>query len=196
MSQRDRLTIVLWGAVLLEIVSPIPAVLSLVAIWVLIAVTGTSRVHDLRGRLREISVPYRGPLDYVIPWIREQYPHPEALVIATNYENHPYMYYLGSHTIVGLSRSNLRRDRLLEPDLVVPRRRWRASLRDAMAFVERRPDAYRSELFEVRDLHYNNVPALSRSISTPDPHRFVTALADREDQRLEVYVRIEPKALP
>ena len=37
MSQRDRLTIVLWGAVLLEIVSPIPAVLSLVAIWVLIA---------------------------------------------------------------------------------------------------------------------------------------------------------------
>jgi len=165
--------------------------ITVATILVLIAVTGTSRIQDLRGRLREISRPYRGPLDYVIPWIREQYPHPEALVIATNYENHPYMYYLGSHTIVGLSRNNIRRDRLLEPDLVVPRRRWRASLRDAMAFVDRRPGEYRSQMFEVRDLHYNNVPALSRSMSTPDPHRFVTALAEHEKQKLEVYVRVE-----
>ncbi len=171
-------------------------VFAVATILALTTVTGTTRIQDVRGRLREISEPYLGPLDYVIPWIREQYPHPEALVIATNYENHPYMYYLGSHTIVGLSRNNIRRDRLLEPDLVVPRRRWRASLRDAMAFVERRRGEYRSEVFEVRDLHYNNVPALSRSMSTPDPHRFVTALADRDEQRLEVYVRVEPEATP
>ncbi|MGE4607443.1 MAG: hypothetical protein AAEJ52_11945 [Myxococcota bacterium] len=165
--------------------------IAVATIVVLTAVTGVSRIQDLRGRLREITEPYRGPLDYVIPWIRAHYPHPEELVIATNYENHPYMYYLGSHTIVGLSRNNIRRDRLLEPDLVVPRRRWRSSLGDAMAFVRDHPGEYRSEVFEVRDLHYNNVPALSRSISTPDPHRFVTALADRDDHRLEVYVRLD-----
>ncbi len=155
------------------------------------AVTGASRIDEIRGRYSEITEPYRGPLDYVIPWIREQYPHPDRLVIATNYENHPYMYYLGSHTIVGLSRNNIRRDRLLEPDLVVPRRRWRSSLPDAMAFVKRAPDQFRTVPFEVRDLHYNNVPALSKSTSTPDPHRFVTALADRDPQRLEVFVRID-----
>jgi len=162
-----------------------------------VAGTGALRFDELRGRLRELTVPYRGPLDYVIPWIREHYPHPDRLVIATNYENHPYIYYLGSHTIVGLSRNNIRRDRLLEPDLVIPRRRWRSSLPDAMAFVRREPDAYRLVTFEVRDLHYNNVPALSRSLSTPDPHRFVTALAQTQAQRLEIYVRIasEPASL-
>ena len=51
-----------------------------------VAATGVLRFEEIRGRLREITEPYRGPLDYVIPWIRAQYPHPEQLVIATNYE--------------------------------------------------------------------------------------------------------------
>lgn len=37
MSQHDRLLTILWGAVVLEIVSPIPAVLTFGAVWVLIA---------------------------------------------------------------------------------------------------------------------------------------------------------------
>ena len=37
MNERDRLFTILWGAVLLEIVSPIPALLTIGAIWVLVA---------------------------------------------------------------------------------------------------------------------------------------------------------------
>lgn len=37
MSQQDRLLIILWAVVLLEIVSPIPLALTVGAVWVLIA---------------------------------------------------------------------------------------------------------------------------------------------------------------
>lgn len=157
------------------------------AVALLLVFGSIGRVADLRGRWRELRTPVRGPLDYAIPWIRDHYPHPENLVIATNYENHPYIYYLRSHVIVGLSRSNIRRDRLLDPDLVIPRRRWPVSLPDALAFL-RRGD-YEEIPFEVRDLHYNDVPALSRSASTPDPHRFETALARSDAERFSIFAK-------
>ena len=72
-----------------------------------------------------------------VDWVREHEPEPERLVIATNYEEQALMYYLGSRVIVGLALNNLAEDRELEPDLVIPRRRWRSSLPEAVAFLRR-----------------------------------------------------------
>jgi hypothetical protein len=151
----------------------------------------TPALPELRGRLAELATPYRGPLDFVIPHLRERYPRPEELVIATNYEEYAFMYYLGSHVIVGLSLNNLARDRQLEPDVVVPRRRWPRSLAELRPFLAR--GSWREERFPVRDLHFNNVPALSRSRFMPDPHRFETALSDDPDEQLVIYLR-DPSA--
>jgi hypothetical protein len=141
----------------------------------------------LRGRVAELSTPYRGPLDYVIPYLRERYAHPEDLVIATNYEEYAFMYYLRCRVIVGLSLNNIVRDRRLEPDVVVPRGRWPQSLAALRPFLAR--GEWETRSFPVRDLHHNNVPGLSRSRYLPDPHRFRTAVARDPDEQLTIYLR-------
>jgi len=156
----------------------------------LVAFTAVARAPELgalRGRLAELTTPYRGPLDFVVPYLLAEYPRPEELVIATNYEEEALMYYLGSHVIIGLSLNNLVRDRLLEPDVVIPRRRWPYSLRELAPFLAR--GEWEEVRLPVHDLHFNNVPALSRSRFIPEPHRFRTADTSDPDEQLLLYRR-------
>src|SRR5262249_3440816 len=76
---------------------------------------------ELAGRFAEIRRPYRGPLDYVIPYLAERYPDPPSLVVATNYEEPAFMFYLGSHVIVGFYAPDLEHDLKEIPDVIVPR---------------------------------------------------------------------------
>ena len=160
------------------------AIVALVLLTLLLRVPGLAAV---RGRVQEIVTPVRGPLDYVIPLLQDRYADTEKLVIATNYEEYAFMYYLGSHTIIGLSLNNLLADRVLEPDVVVPRRRWPHSLRRLSTFL--REGDFEAVRLPVRDLHHNSVPALSRSRFIPDPHRFETATTDDPDEQLVIYLR-------
>jgi hypothetical protein len=59
------------------------------------------RGPELRGRFEELREPYRGPLDHVIPYLAERHPNPADLVIATNYEDFAYMFYLRATTVLG-----------------------------------------------------------------------------------------------
>jgi hypothetical protein len=143
---------------------------------------------EVAGHVASLLTPVRGPIDFVVSWVREQHAEPERLVIATNYEEQALMYYLGSRVIIGLALNNLSEDRRLQPDLVIPRRYWRSSLPEALAFL-RRGRWERVEL-PVVDLHYNNIPALSRSRYLPDPHRFRTAVPAGPDEALAIYRRL------
>jgi hypothetical protein len=158
------------------------------ALIALAAVTRYPAAAELADHVRSLATPVRGPVDFVVEWVRDHYPEPERLVIATNYEEQALMFYLGSRVIIGFSLNNLVVDRELEPDLVVPRRRWRGSLPEVVAFL-RRGSWERIEL-PVVDLHYNNIPALSRSRFLPDPHRFRTAVPEREADALVIYRRV------
>jgi len=160
---------------------------ALAAILVVVAATSGPRVDDVRGRVAEIAQPYRGPLDFAIARLDEASPRPAELVIATNYANHPFMYYLGSHVIVGTNLNNIVRERSLDPDVVIPRRRWPRGQPELRSFLAR--GVYETEALPVRDIHFNNIPALSRSRSTPDVHRFRTATPDDDDARLEIFWR-------
>lgn len=144
------------------------------------------RAAAVSGRLTEITQPFRGPLDHVIAYIAETFPRTEELVIATNYANHTLMYYLGSQVIVGTNLNNIVRERALVPDLVIPRRRWPRGLDELRGFLGR-ADYERLQL-PARDTHFNNVPALSRSRSTPDVHRYAPAEAE-EGNRLVIFRR-------
>jgi hypothetical protein len=157
------------------------------AILLVVAATSGPRIEDLRGRLAEIAHPYRGPLDFAIARLAEITPRPAELVIATNYANHPFMYYLGSHVIVGTNLNNIVREQSLDPDVVIPRRRWPRGQRELRAFLAR--GGYESETLPVRDVHFNNVPALSRSRSMPDVHRFRTPTPDDDHPGLEIFRR-------
>jgi hypothetical protein len=141
----------------------------------------------VEGRLAELAQPAWGPLDYAIPYLAERYEHPDELVIATNYEEYAFMYYLDSHVIVGLSLNNLRRERELAPDVVIPRRRWPRSLRELGPFL--RAADWEEVRLPVADVHHNNVPALSASRFVPAPHRFETPKTDAPDEQLVLYLR-------
>ena len=141
----------------------------------LVALTLAARwpaLEPVRGRIAEITTPYHGPLDFAIPHIQRSHPHPDELVIATNYEEQAWMYYLGSRVIIGLTLNNLARDRKLDPDVVIPRRHWPRSLLALQPFLLR--GDYQAEHLPVRDLYFNNIPALSRSRFVPVTHRFRT----------------------
>ena len=156
------------------------------ALAVLVAAALLPRATAVAGRLAELREPVRGPLDFAVAHLRERYPDPSTLVIATNYEAHPLMYYLGSHVIVGLSGNNLARERDLVPDVVIPRRSWPRTLPQLRRYLARA--RYREEPLPVADTRYNNIPALSASPATPDPHFFRTPAAGPADpERLRVY---------
>ena len=161
---------------------------TIAAVIALAAATRYPAAGELAGHVRSLATPVRGPIDFVVEWVREQYPEPERLVIATNYEEQALMYYLGSRVIIGFALNNLAADRALEPDLVIPRRRWRSSLPEVVAFLRR--GRWEPIALPVVDLHYNNIPALSRSRFLPDPHRFRTAVPEREGDALVIYRRV------
>jgi hypothetical protein len=169
---------------------PLTALATVAALVLATAVLRVPGFEGVRGRIHELTTPYAGPLDHVIPYLLAEYERPEELVIATNYEEYAFMYYLGSHVIVGLSGNNLRRDRLLSPDVIVPRRRWPASLQELLPFVRR--GGYEERRFPVEDVHFNNVPALSRSRFIPAPHRFTSPISEDSDHQLLIYTRPHP----
>jgi hypothetical protein len=154
----------------------------------LAAASRFSAPGELSAQIAALRTPVRGPIDFAVDWVREHEPEPERLVIATNYEEQALMYYLGSRVIIGLALNNLAEDRTLAPDLVIPRRRWPSSLPEAVAFLRR--GEWEPILLPVADLHYNNVPALSRSRFLPDPHRYETAVPERLEEALVIYRRV------
>ena len=112
----------------------------------------------IKGRLYEITHQYRGVLDFVIPTLQERYQHPERLVIATNYEETSYIYYLNCRVIVGFLTPNLSRDLLEKPDCIIYRSFW-STLTDSSIyndFLGR--DAYERVRFPVYDYGVNNIP--------------------------------------
>lgn len=169
--------------------APARARRSLAAALALLALAPLAlRAPALRGRLAELATPVRGPIDFAVEELRARYPDPASLVIATSYEAHPLMYYLGSRVIVGLALNNIAAERALVPDVVIPRRAWRRPLPELRRFLAR--GGYREERLPVLDTHYNENPSLTPSAATPDTHRFETpAVAPGTPGALRLFLR-------
>jgi hypothetical protein len=146
------------------------------------------RAPEVAGRVREIWTPVRGPLDFAIEAIRARHADPARLVIATNYEEQVLMVYLRSHVIIGLTGNNLLRDRELDPDVVIPRRRWPSQLPEILRFLAR--GRYALTRLPVEDRWFNQYPGLSPSALVPETHRFETPLTSDPSRQLELYERI------
>jgi len=147
------------------------------------------RLPELEGRVREWATPYRGPLDVLIPYLRDRFDQPEKLVIATDYEGPAFMYYLGSHVTVGYYGANLEEDLTIDPDVIIPR--YWPGQKPALARLRSRAGWVRRD-FPVAGLPANNVPSLSpRNQASGFTHRFETVLAERPDQRVFLLERVE-----
>jgi hypothetical protein len=151
----------------------------------LLAYTGINKLPGLKGHVHELVHPYFGPLDYAIGYIHKNYRNPERLVIATNYEENAYMYYLGGRVTIGFVGKNLAQDMLAPPDIIVYRGGWGNFLPEFKFLLQ--GGEYNMVLFPVADLMVNNIPELRRTKIVY--HRFATPLTDDNDKRLVLFAR-------
>lgn len=141
----------------------------------------------LEGHLYELSHQYKGPLDYVIPYIQEKYGNTSDLVIATNYEETSFMYYLNAKVTIGYVGNNLEEDVRTRPDIVVYRKSWPDSKGKEifMGFLLQNP--YERISFPVMDYSVNNIPELNWQARFH--HQFRTIETSDELEKIDIYIR-------
>ena len=141
---------------------------------------------NIKGHLYEVSHPYKGPLDYVIPFIKEKYASTDNLIIATNYEETSFMYYLNSKVTIGFVGNNLEQDALIMPDVVVYRKTWGDFEKLFSSWLA--TGHYSRIVFPVVDHPTNNIPELNWA--PPFLHRFRTEETMDERAKLDIFLRM------
>ncbi|MGZ3595288.1 MAG: hypothetical protein ACXVAD_06890, partial [Syntrophales bacterium] len=143
-------------------------------------------IDYIEGHVYELSHQYKGPLDYLIPFIKETYGDTDKLVIATNYEETSFMYYLGSKVIIGYVGNNLEQDTRLEPDIVIFRKGWRNL--DPKIFIDfLTRHSYQRVSFPVFDYKVNNIPELN--LSPEYQHQFRTLNEENERMKVDIFLK-------
>lgn len=148
-----------------------------------VALTVNRNFDQIGGHVTELTQQYRGCLDFTIPYIIDHYPEPSKLVIATNYEEASYMYYLRSRVTIGYIGLNIDEDMKLQPDVIVYRKWWRNHPKAFYNLMTRAE--YREVAFPVTDYPVNNFPQLDVYYY----HRFETFIPTIEQNRLRMYIR-------
>lgn len=146
----------------------------------------SKNMEHLKGHVYELFHQYKGPLDYLIPFIKETYGDTDELVIATNYEETSFMYYLDSKVIIGYVGNNLEQDTRMVPDIVIFRKGWRnLDPRIFIGFLGRR--YYQRVSFPVFDYSVNNIPELN--FSPAYKHQFQTLNTEDERMKVDIFLK-------
>jgi uncharacterized membrane protein YuzA (DUF378 family) len=144
-------------------------------------------VEHLKSHVYELFHQYKGPLDYLIPFIKETYGGTDELVIATNYEETSFMYYLDSKVIIGYVGNNLEEDIRAVPDIIVFRKGWgNLHRRIFLDFFGRH--RYQRVSFPVFDYKVNNIPELNLWPALVQ-HQFQTLNTKDERMKVDIYLK-------
>jgi hypothetical protein len=142
-----------------------------------------NKMEYVKGHMYELTHQYKGPLDYVIPYIKDNFKNTDSLIIATNYEEYSYMYYLNSKVIVGYPMNNLAEDAKCTPDIIMYRKTWGTDPKVFNDFIQKAQ--YQKVSFPVKDYPVNNIPELDFVIK----HLFKTTFAANENEKTEILIR-------
>jgi hypothetical protein len=159
----------------------------LIVFALLSAYTFFNNLHQLKGHVYEMFHQYKGPLDYTIPYIRETFPRADTLVIAANYEEYSYMYYLDSKVIVGYVGNNLEEDAKLVPDIIAYRKMWPHFAGLFNQYFSRAH--YEPVSFPIFDSPVNNIPSFDNVQYPLLNHRFKTFHTDDPQQATWLYIK-------
>jgi len=148
------------------------------------------RWPELHGRIVEIFVPYRGPVDLIVEALRGRPGDPAALTIATNYEAESLMFHLGSRVVgrfhAATADANAA-EAAVVPDVVIPRTAQPKRLSEVRRYLTR--GGYEPMRLPIADWPYNNVPELFDGGVLVTPHRFRTPEPEEGLPPLLIYVR-------
>jgi hypothetical protein len=143
----------------------------------LLIINSRNMLKTLSNHFYEISHHYKGPLDYVIPYLQSSYKHPEDLVVATNYEEHCFMYYLGCKVVIGFVCNNLERDVAEIPDIIWIRNSWDGFSDESYKIFGKYLDNnthYHKKTFPIANARFN-------TIAESKDHGFYTQSASMND---------------
>ncbi len=154
----------------------------------LFSFTFAGNSSDISGHIYEMTNQYKGPLDYTIPYIKANYPNTENLIIATNYEETSFMYYLKSKVVVGFVGNNLPEDTLAQPDIISYRLSL-GSFFDKVFNGYLNKAAYRRVSFPVKDIPLNNIPELNFD-RTVFNHYFKTAVPENDGKQVSLLIKM------
>lgn len=158
----------------------------LILLVVSLGIRGFSNTMEpIKGHIYELTHVYKGPIDDVILYLANRFENPDKLIIATNYEEHAYMFYLGSKTIIGFVGNNLENDLKENPDVIIPRKNWGHNFKPLTWFLSR--EKYDLISFPYTDLAVNNIPEIRHNIGIF--HRYKTEITDSEDEKIKIFVR-------
>ena len=138
----------------------------------------------ISGYIYQIIEPYKGPLDYTIPYIKEKFPQSDTLVIAANYEETSYMYYLKSKVVVGGVGNNIEKDAKLQPHILCYRKPWGSFVNIFQEYIQR--EKYERVSFPVYDNPVNNIPELN--FKPAFNHKFKKMEPGNENEASEIYI--------
>jgi hypothetical protein len=138
---------------------------------------------NIKMHVYEMIHPYKGPLDYTIPFIKDRFSKPDTLIIAANYEETSYMFYLNSKVIIGFAGNNLDEDSNQKPHIIAYRKPWE-NYHDIFNNYFTKWD-YAWITFPVFDYPYNNLPELNLQVSG---HLFMTFLAEKKEDETYLFI--------
>jgi hypothetical protein len=159
----------------------------LIVFALLFSYTFFNNMHKIKGHVYEMFHQYKGPLDYTIPYIKENFPRADTLVIAANYEEYSYMYYLGSKVIVGYVGNNLEEDAKHVPDIVAYRKMWPHFAQLFNHYFSKA--RYEPVLFPIFDSPVNNSPGFDNAQYPLFNHRFKTVHTEDPQQSSFLYIK-------
>ncbi|MDR1180466.1 MAG: hypothetical protein LBL13_00595 [Bacteroidales bacterium] len=141
---------------------------------------------QLKAHLYEMTHQYKGPLDYTIPYIKENFPRADTLIIAANYEEYAYMYYLNSKVLIGFAGTNVAEEIKLTPDIIAYRKYWPRFHSVFNSYFQRAP--YDPVMFPVFDGLVNNIPELNLMPSLT--HKFKTVPTENPQEATFLYIKL------
>jgi hypothetical protein len=140
---------------------------------------------QLKGHLYEMTHQYKGPLDYTIPYIKENFPRADTLVIAASYEEYAYMYYLNCKVLIGFAGTNVAKEVQLVPDIIAYRKFWPRFYNVFNNYFQRA--AYEPVMFPVADGLINNIPELN--LVPALNHKFKTVHTENPKEATYLHIR-------
>jgi len=141
-----------------------------------------AKINYERNYLFQITHQVKGPLDYTIPYIKENFKKPEDLVLAADYEEFSYIYYLDCKVVLGYTNKNLKDDLNYQPDLMIYRKEWKHDRKYFDYYAQKAK--YNRILFPVYDSGVNDITELNWAFS----HQFKTKFTTDDNEKAELLV--------
>ncbi len=142
------------------------------------------KISLIKGHVYELTHRYRGPLDFIIPYLQKIYKDPSQLIIEASHEQISYMYYLNSRVIYDYNPLSPENTLAVIPDVIVPVNFMVPEEFSVKVDKLLKENKYRKVSFPIYDYPANNIPELSISLR----HLFKTKLPEKESDQVYIYL--------